>query len=276
MMQHKVDYFSYSKNLWGKKERPGNIPAKVAPTILRQHIPAYMPQDESEWLPAPKKKHFVEGLLYNHHTGIWISHNGLILIEHTGQGCDYLEENGLLEQVISDNADTCTRIDIASDIMTPIDPITFAEARQSAATRSYKIEKSGHGVTVNLGAKTSERHTKVYRYDPPHPRSAFLRIEYTYHREDAKIISRMLRDGTKIADISVLSGKRYGWKHESYKPHKPATDEEIKAWRPERKGGKTVFWLHNQVIPAIVKQAELGNLDIEDFIAEIRRKARSL
>lgn len=273
-MQHKIDYFSYSVNLWGKKETPSSIPAKVAPQILRQNIPAYMPQEGSLWHGAPKKKHFMEGLMYDNHTGIWLSRNGLILVEHTGKGCDYLEQENLLESVIKDHAERCSRIDIASDILTDTQPLEFCDERDSKSTRSYKIEKSGHGFTVNLGAKTSERHTKVYRYDPPHPRSDFLRIEYTYHRQDAKIISRMLRDGSSIADIAVLSGKRYQWKHEAYKPHIPATDAEIKAWRPERKGGKTLFWLHSQVIPAIAKEVQSGNLDLEEFIAELRKKAK--
>jgi DNA relaxase NicK len=271
MMQHKIDYYSYSKNLWGKKETPGTIPAKVAPAIVRQHIPSYMPQDERDWIAAPKKKYFLEGIHFNRHCGVWVSKNGLILTEHTGLGCTYLEEQGLLGTLINEQSENCTRIDIASDILTDITAIEFITSRDSKSAKSYKIEKSSHGLTYNLGSKHSERHVKVYRYDPPHPRSDFLRIEYTYHREDAKIISRMLRDGVSIEDISVLSGKRYKWTHSCYKPHIPATDAEIKAWRPERKGGKTLFWLYKQVIPAIAKEVEAGHVDLEALIADIRK-----
>lgn len=271
-MQHKIDYFSYSKNLWGKRETPGNLPPAVYPAIAKQNIPEYMPQNG--WTPIKPRKHTVYGLNYAKHCNLWLSFDGIITIEHTGMGCLYLEENGLLYDVIFRYADQCTRIDIATDIYDPVRPDAFIEARGENRVRSYTDEKSDSGHTYYLGSQKSERFVRVYRYDGKHPRKDFLRIEYVYRNKDAKRVANAAVV-SKIEDLAVSCGARYKWQHPSYAPHKNASIQEIKAWRPERRGGKTVYWLHNQVIPAIVKSVKKNEIDLEEFIAEIRKAARA-
>jgi len=268
-MQHKVDYFSYSKNLWGKRETPGKLQPKVYAPITIQNIPDYMPEFADGWKIIPNRPGTVFGVNYERHCNVWLGHDGMVTVEHTGLGCLYLEEKGLLYKVIADYAEQCTRIDLASDILTDADPLEFVEKRADKRTKSHEDKKSNSGRTFVLGSKSSERHTKVYRYTHPHPRHMFLRIEYTFHREDAKIIARMC-DEFSLPGLCISSGKRYGWEHPDYQPDLNATAYEIRAWRPERRGGKTVFWLHNQVIPAIAKAASRGEIDLEELISDIR------
>lgn len=268
-MQHKVDYFSYSKNLWGKRETPGRLLPQVYAPITIQQIPDYMPAFEDGWKVIANRPGTVFGINYDKHCNVWLGFDGMVTIEHTGMGCLYLEDRGLLYKVISDHAEQCTRLDLATDILTDADPLAFVEMRTNKRSKSHEDKKSNSGRTYVIGSKSSERHTKVYRYTDPHPRHMFLRIEYTYHREDAKNIARML-DEYSLPGLCIASGKRYGWTHPDYQPDLNATEYEIKAWRPERRGGKTALWLYKQVLPAIVKSVENGEIDMEEFISDIR------
>lgn len=271
-MQHKIDYFSYSQNLWGKRETPSKLPPATYRAITMQHIPDYMPQEG--WEQIKPRKMTVFGINYSKHCNVWLSADGIITVEHTGMGCLYLEQKEILYDVIFRYADQCTRIDIATDIYDPVRPDVFIEARGEARTRSYTDEKSDSGHTYYLGSKKSERFVRVYRYDGSHPRKDFLRIEYVYRNKDAKQVAAQATI-TKIADLGVSCGERYKWQHPSYEPHKNASIQEIRAWRPERRGGKTVYWLHNQVIPAIVKSVHKNEIDLEEFINAIRKAAQA-
>lgn len=51
--------------------------------------------------------------------------------------------------------------------------------------------------------------------------------------------------------------------------------EEIQAYRPERREGKTVTWLYTQVIASIARLTKDGHLDLEDYIHEIRKAAQT-
>lgn len=236
---------------------------------LKKHKPDYVDILTDDPTRAPSRRGFSDGINIGNHTYLWINTVGLVLVEHTGQGCQLLNDNGNLSSVIATYAERATRIDIASDILTETMPADFYKASSPTA----RITASGHqtsdsGQTIYIGSRKSDRTAKVYRYFPPHPRAAFLRVEYTYRKEQAKVVARLLSDGATAADISVSSGDRYGWQHESYKPLiSPAV--EIAAWRPERRQGKTVTWVYSQVIPAVKRLVKEGALDREDFINAI-------
>jgi len=272
-MQHKVDYFSYTRNLWGKRQTPSSLPPQAYANICRQHLPDYMPEPE-KWQVCNPRKLTVFGFDYDKHCKLYLSHDGIVTIEHTGLGCSFLDDRGLLYPLIQREAENCSRIDIASDILSEADPFDFINMRTDKRTKSHEDKLSKTGRTFVLGSKTSERHTKVYRYTHPHPRHMFLRIEYTFHRQDAKNIARML-DEYSLPGLCISSGKRYGWTHPDYQPDLNATEYELRAWRPERRGGKTVHWLYAQVIPAIVKSAKNGELDLSEFLNDIQKAAQA-
>jgi hypothetical protein len=51
--------------------------------------------------------------------------------------------------------------------------------------------------------------------------------------------------------------------------------EEINAYRPERREGKTVTWLYTQVVASVARMTKDGHLDLEDWINEIRKAAQA-
>jgi len=267
-MISKVDYFSYTFYVDDALVSDQMNELDIM-KMLRNHKPDYFEIVGQEPTIAPRRVGFVTGIAIGKHTFIWGNKKGLILIEHTGQGCQLLNDNGNLADVIATYADRATRIDIASDILTETMPADFY--KQSSPQK--RITASGHqssdsGQTIYVGSKKSDRTVKVYRYFPPHPRAEFLRIEYTYRKQQAKVVARLLANGATPAEISVSSGKRYGWQHPSYKPL-ISPDVEISAWRPERRQGKTVAWVYSQVIPAIRRLVAEGALDLQEFIKRV-------
>ncbi|MDE8535456.1 hypothetical protein PZC41_14200 [Staphylococcus aureus] len=194
---------------------------------------------------------------------------GWILFEISGQGCRYLEDRERLDALIKATAPRVTRVDIATDILTDANPIAFAEQRDENRTRSISKIESPDGTTVYLGSRSSNRHVKIYRYNAPHPRAALLRIEYTYRQEDAKTVAMMIVEGATIASLAQASASRYGWLHEAYQPDPEENGEDLPAYRKAREAGKTVYWIFEQVVPAIRKLREEGLLDLDDLINAI-------
>lgn len=268
-MLHKIDYVSYTF----KREIKGSMEGLTASplSILRSYIPNYI-DTSGEVKIAPMRYGFDAGYNIDNHTFIWCNRQGLFLVEHTGAGCDILEAKGELMPLILTQADNCTRIDIATDILTDTRPSDFANQRTSTKTTAIGYQKSDSGETVYVGSRKSDRTCKVYRYDGKHPRAAFLRIEYTYKGKNAAIIANKLKS-VSIEEIAVVSGNRYKWQHDCFKS--PTIDPalEIEAYRPERRQGKTVTWLYSQVIASIVRMSKEGHLDLEDYIIEIRKAA---
>lgn len=218
-MLHKIDYFSYTFHVERKNASEGWLPELEA--FLKVNIPKYIETD-GESRRAPRRLGFDMGYNFDNHTFIWVNQRGLFLIEHTGAGCDHLHERGLLSQLIHDQKDNATRIDIATDILCDVRPTEFVEQRTSEKTSATGHVKSDSGETCYVGSRKSDRTCKVYRYDGKHPRAQFLRIEYTYKRENAKKIASML-DMFAVQDVAISSGNRYEWTHEVWKLPADAT-----------------------------------------------------
>lgn len=267
-MQHKIDYLSYTY----VDAKVGSAPSYRLQQTFLDGLPDYI-EIPNGWVNAPKRQGFDGGLNIDNHTFIFYSHQGLVLVEHTGQGCDWLEAQGKLLATVSAWSQRLTRIDIATDIQTETRPSEFRDQSEAKTIKAQGFQKSSSGETCYIGSKSSERCCKVYRYDGKHPRKDLLRIEYTYRKEQAKVIGEMLKSMT-IAEIALRSSTRYGWKHDAWKNAVSGSFEGIKAFRPERRHGKTVAWIYSQCIPAIAKLVKLGTLDLEDVITEIRKQSR--
>jgi hypothetical protein len=209
-MLHKIDYVSYTFRVERKNASEGWLPGLEA--FLKANIPAYIETD-GESKRAPHRMGFEMGYAFSNHTYIWVNSGGLFLVEHTGKGCDELAERGLLMQLITDRRNDLTRIDIATDILTDVRPMDFVAKRDATKISATGHVKSETGETCYIGSRKSDRTCKVYRYDGKHPRAAFLRIEYTYKRENARIVANHLQTRS-IDDIALSSGMRYKWRHE--------------------------------------------------------------
>lgn len=173
------------------------------------------------------------------------------LVEVGGIGMDTLggveEELKLLAAVYH----RCTRVDIAVDIFTDVRPDEFCSLRDAKRFKAWSEAVSESGHTVYIGSRSSDRYARVYRYNAPHPRSQFLRVEMVLKGEQAKIaIPPMVETG--LDRFAAGLGAVFGWTHPCWESV-DNTAEAVKAWRPERRQGKTVAWLYSQVIPAMLK-----------------------
>lgn len=256
------------------KKSPNQTPHRSLWDYLLAGIPDYMREHNfGEPKPAPSRRPYVIGLNYSNHTFIWCDGEGHFLVEHTGAGCDALDSVNLLETTIVTNASRLTRLDVATDILTKVRPEAFVARRSSAKERSGEEKWSPDGRTCYIGARQSNRFAKVYRYDGKHPRKDYLRIEYTYRREDAQKVGKLLKT-VSIEEIAVVSGKRYKWKHPCYKPEFKPSIEQITAYRPERDKGKTVGWLYTQVTATLVRLSKDGIIDLQEYFDHVRKEAQ--
>jgi hypothetical protein len=166
---------------------------------------------------------------------------------------------GWLEPIVAATAHMLTRIDIAVDMETDVQPKEFAAARENKRTKTSAEMHSETGETVYVGSMHSERYARVYRYAPPHPRSHLLRVEHVYRRDYAKTVGALVARET-IRTVCASSAQLYGWCH-------PLADtwgkkvEDITVPRPERNGGKTMVWLIRQCAPAFKKLVDEGAIE---------------
>lgn len=188
------------------------------------------------------------------------------LIELTGRACTLLSEDARAYSFLEDILPRLTRIDIAADMLTDLDPREFVKERDAGRFRSTAEVVSASGTTCYVGSKTSSRYARVYRYNPPHERSKFLRCEFSLKAEDAKLTAAgVLEHG--VSPVTKTLGEKFGWRHPAWQPE-DVTEIELRAWRPERREGKTLFWLADTVAPLLVRLHSEGTIDAEQWFRE--------
>lgn len=188
-------------------------------------------------------------------------------VEISGAGCEAIIALGAMEDVISAVADRVTRIDIACDIETEIRPSEFVEKLSHERMRASGYQHSDTGETCYVGSQKSDRYARVYRYNKPHPRHKLLRVEHVFRREYAKKVSRAVISGG-LESVAAAAGNAFGWAHSDWRPSLDSSID-ISITAPERKMGKTVFWLVNSVAPAVRRLIADGTIrDPEAFFRE--------
>lgn len=192
------------------------------------------------------------------------------LIQISGAGCAYFRETGHLDTLINDWHDRSTRIDIACDIETDVEPEIFARQRSNQRFDISQHIKRESGVTFYVGSRESDRFCRVYRYNAPHPRSDKLRVEVQLSKKQAKHAAALVaHEG--VQRVGEQLSRTFGWTHPCFL-HASETQGMASAPRSETKGN-TVFWLYKQVLPALRKSAEKG--DTETLIA-FEREVRAI
>lgn len=182
---------------------------------------------------------------------------GLCLVELSGQGCQWLRDNGQEMHTLDTHFDRVTRLDIAHDWRTDIAPMQFASLRDEGRFKSVGDFSSSSGQTVYIGSRTSERYARVYRYHAPHPRADLLRLEMVFRKDAAKAIVQYIQaNGLHAAFIAA--GEGFKWSHPLWADLVNQTVDPV-IWRPRERGGSTVRWLYNQVTPAVRKVLEGGD-----------------
>lgn len=188
------------------------------------------------------------------------------VIEISGQGCRWLEDRMDIRVLLREIGGRLTRLDISSDMLTDETPDKFVQLRAEGRWKAFSEVKSQTGHTIYIGSRQSDRYCRVYRYYEPHPRSKFLRCEFVLKSEQARVICDELLEDGLIRTVSAL-GRTFGWNHPAWQPGS-SSEEEARSWSPERRQGKTVRWVHSQVIPALVKLHEEGIVDVRLLFEE--------
>jgi len=186
-------------------------------------------------------------------------------VEISGQGCERIIDLGDMGEVLSSIHERCTRIDIACDIETEVRPTEFVDQLTHERMRSSGYQKSNTGETCYVGSQKSDRYARVYRYNPPHPRSHLLRVEHVFRRENAKSVARSCCD-LDLDNIAKAAGEAFGWGHKDW----ITTDgdsAELSPVRERGRSGQTIYWLVNSCAPAFKKLCKTGAIsDPEKFI----------
>jgi len=188
------------------------------------------------------------------------------LVEVGGIGMDTLGGAAHELELIKSVAERVTRIDIAVDIFTDVRPDEFCSLRDAGRFKAWSESVSESGHTIYIGSRSSDRYARVYRYNPPHPRSQFLRVEHVLKAEQAKAaVPVMTAQGLDF--FAQMLGKTFGWTHPCWDVSAESA-EALKAWRPERRQGKTVAWLYSQVIPSMLKLHRDGVINLYEIWAD--------
>jgi len=188
------------------------------------------------------------------------------LIEIPGQACDRLMARGFLYDILAATWHRSTRVDIAADILTDTKPSDFIAQRDVARFRSHSSFISESGETEYIGSRTSDRYARVYRYNEPHERAHLLRVEHVLKAEQARQLVPQLTAETLTTVVAQL-GNSFGWKHSDWKPEM-LSDEKLIFWRPERREGKTIFWLADTIAPLLRKMHHDGTIDARQWFKE--------
>lgn len=221
-----------------------------------------------QFVPRTARAPYNHALLREDHGLTIFAHQMLEhgLVEVGGIGMDTLGGIDAEIELALSVASRLTRIDIACDIFCDVQPDAFCALREAGRFKSWGEQKSESGHTIYVGSRTSDRYARVYRYYEPHPRHQFLRVEHVLKAEQAKAAMATIAQVGLPAFVAML-GNTFGWTHEVWQADSE-TDEAVKAWRPERRAGKTVAWLHSQVLPAIIKLHREGTIDARQLFAD--------
>lgn len=265
----KIDWISFSIPMdTSKMEDERDAPQEVVNSLERLH------DDLPEWLALGEEFEARNGRApyrtswARHDDGMRIfAHPALshALVEITGRGCDSLQDLGKTNDVLKAVSGRVTRLDIACDILTTTQPKDFAEERHVGRFKAHSYVTSESGSTFYVGAKTSDRYCRVYRYNEPHERSPLLRVEYVIKAETAKfVVSSILEQG--IRPVVAALGDTFGWLHNDWR----MTDEraELKVYRPDRREGKTLFWLADTIAPLLARLHKAGTIDLDTWFSE--------
>lgn len=231
----------------------------------------------------PEKSERVHQNPYRHgaqwHTGFrifWGGHDTLLAVL-TGRGCKNVDTIAYIKRMMSDEGMwsfvRLTRLDIACDYDTDITPFdAVSKWRINARIKTRNVNNSQSGQTFYVGHKSSDRFCRVYRYHPPHPRSKSLRVEFEFHKNVAeKVLKPVLLGQRTIGDVYHTAWSKTF--HES--PDSEFKEVDISR-SSERNDASTVVWLHKQVVPALARLLDSGEITWSELVEKIQERMKSV
>jgi len=265
----KVDWVSFTARLDSRIERGSSAMTEYIMQLVASALPepVALAMFDVQFVPAPSRAPYsVCHRKYDNSISVYYGGNQEhVLVEVSGTGCEYLSRLGVLDDLLSTVSPILTRLDIAVDMPVATTPAEFVNAGYSHRIRSRSHMVSPTGETCYLGSRDSERYCRVYRYNPPHPRSEWLRVEFVLRHQNASLAVAAIQD-VGIASYVAQLGNSYGWRHAAWQPDM-ATDAVASTWLPERRHGATVRWLLTSVFPAMRRLADDGTIpDLPTFL----------
>jgi hypothetical protein len=111
---------------------------------------------------------------------------------------------------------------------------------------------------------------RVYRYEPPHPRAEYLRVEAEYKGNAAKIASKHYLEAG-LLQASMDAHTPFGWSHTDWSQEN-TTSRKINytSYRPEN--AATIRWLYGDVITALSKACKSELVILDDWLTELKKK----
>lgn len=265
----KVDWISFSLPVLfseGETELEALYAAAQALMDIDERLPDWLGIN-AKLTPSNGRAPYKTGWRIPGHGVTLFTHPNLnhALIEVSGAGCDFLAANEVINQVLWLVRKRVTRIDIACDMVTDTRPLAFVADREPGRFKAHSEVVSESGETAYIGARSSDRYARVYRYNAPHERSHLLRCEYVVKAENAKLlVEPIVRDG--LQSVAAALGDAYGWQHEDWNVE--ANAAELQVYRPDRREGKTLFWLADTVAPLLRRLHAEGVIDVEAWFQE--------
>jgi len=191
-----------------------------------------------------------------------------VLLEMPGTCCQALRDDEALEGVLSELAPRLTRCDVAVDIPNGGSPRDFVLAGYNARFKSYAEIVSEAGETEYVGSMKSERFARVYRYNEPHPRAGVMRVEFVLRSQYAKTLAAEILEHGLLSAADRL-GNTWGWQSPTWQPLK-LTDGKLRASRADRHEPGRVKWIHEVVVPCLVKAHAEGLIDLAAIIERLQ------
>lgn len=270
-MLHKIDWISFTVDVGaGEGRRSDMMPGLITAALedLSAGLTGLLGLERDVKPTSGRKPYSASWEVVGDHVRVFANPTlPHALVEVSGQGCGLLEDRGTLMMVLSAAMNRLTRLDLATDMLCNTKPTEFVARRTGGRFKSSGFITSPSGETCYVGSRSSDRYARVYRYNPPHERSMFLRAEVQLKGMNARLTAqRILSEGVPFAACSL--GDAFGWEHPAW-DRSAGYVEALKVWRPERHQGKTEYWLQTQVRPALVKAYAGRPADLLTWVAAI-------
>lgn len=231
---------------------------------LADEMPLVFVHTTDSWLQTQPQRPYTMGWLCPD-TGIRINADPKrkeCLIVFNGSCCETIRKMGVEaeNQVMFQLEQTGTRLDIATDIGSMAEIKAIADKGWAKRIVSTSFIKSYAGQTLYIGSRKSEAFCRVYRYNPPHPRSKLIRVEFELKKERARAVANIIiHDGVVVAGRSVAA--RFDIKHATVANAFQGKIVPIKTRTAERSQAKTEHWLLTQAVPAFIRLCEDGVIE---------------
>lgn len=194
----------------------------------------------------------------------WNAGNPFALCEISGQAIDHVLQSVTVTDLAIATNQRATRIDVAVDFETEEKPEAFTALRDNPSIRAYAFYSTETGDTCYVGSRKSDRMARVYRYNPPHPRSHLLRVEVEMKGDAAKIMASQLQS-TSLTVCAGHANAPFGWSHGLW-TQSGLVESKLPARYYDKQGAETLRWLNTVVVPSIKKAADNGLIDLHAWL----------